>query len=247
MKFDISKPPTTDDSGPTYEPLASGVYHVKCVGAKIAPSKFADEKTGEYREELTLIWDLMQKVSHPESPSKEYSDRLYQHMSPYAGLTNAGTPSKFLAFMQQLAGEGLINPADVYIADGEVADNQGDLLGIQRRLLVQKYQKRMGANAGQWGNKVVDILPLDGPVPVAEAVGAVPSRPIPAHTNDPSPYTEADIAAMNADELQGIAKAMSKDAGGRFLRRPYDTMNHAALVKQVLEMQNELDPTADLF
>ncbi len=241
--ININQPITTDENTSEYVPLESDTYRVKCVGARVAPSKFADDTTGEYREELTLVWELVEPVTHPDEPTKKYSDRLYQHMSTFWGNTKAGTPSKYTAFFQQLAAENLLKD-ECWIAGAGEADNQGDLINLERRVLVQKYQKTMGPNAGQWGNKIVDVLPLKRPTEARP----VPSRPAPAPPDaETGIYTEAEIRAMNADELLPIVKAMADDAGGRFKKRPYDTMNHAGLVKQALELQTELDPMTDVF
>jgi hypothetical protein len=237
MKFDVTKP-AESGSETEWIALPSNIYHMKCVGAKIAPSMYADEKTGEHREELTLVWECIDPLKHPESPSKEYKSRVYQRMAPFYGETARG-PSKFKMYIDQLWSEKLIRQ-EFEVVEGETADNQGDLVGIERRVMVSNYPLTMGPNKGKPANKVLEILPLDPDTPLANAERPVASRPAPEPQEERAIYTEAEIRAMSADELCHIAKNLAEEAGGRFRKRLYDTMKHGALVDQVMELQEVL-------
>jgi hypothetical protein len=133
--------------------LETDVYRMKIVRAHIEVDQYAEKrKDGTQPEKLVLCWEVSE--AGPEQDEDVVGLSVWQRMNPYYGTIREGGVSKFKAFLDSLAEQGLIelDPAAGFDTDS--------LIGLEQRVGVEKYIKTMGPNAGQPGNRVVSILPL---------------------------------------------------------------------------------------
>lgn len=233
MRFDVTQTIETDET--EWIPRPSGLYHLRCVEAQIAPSQFPDKKTGELRDELTVVWKFLDAPQHPEAPKKDYWQVLYDHMPPIPGSGPRG-PYRFKQFIDRLYELKLI-PREYEIAGPGEDPKQGDLVGIEIAGMIKNQPLTMGPNVGRPTNKLVDWLPIEElprgrssgitppatPAPPAEPP-AVPRRT--AYTpptaqpadpfNDPANAGEppdAMLTDMSRDELIDYAKTLADEYG----------------------------------
>jgi len=139
MRIDRTKPQTSSGGG-EYELLETDVYEMKIVEAKLEDDTYNPREDGSFPTKLVITWE------EPESGT-----RVWQRFNPYYGTTKDGAPSKFMAFVDLLADQGLLN---------DQFDVETDLVGIRQRVSVEKYIKSMGPNKGKPGNRVTAVLPL---------------------------------------------------------------------------------------
>jgi hypothetical protein len=212
--FDTTKPQTRDNDG-GWTPLATGTYVMEIESAQVAPSPFEDDN-GEHQEELTLTWKLAEWLPEYEAAGYEPGQKVFQRMRTWYGTGKRGD-SKLKTFIDPLVAEGLI-PAAFNVAGPDDEPNQGDLVGIRRRVMVENYAKTMGANKGQPGNRVLAVAPLQatrtvpGPAPVVTTsrtpAPAAPPRPAPRPTPSAiDPDAEDDLpleGPTTIDDLQGV-------------------------------------------
>jgi hypothetical protein len=186
--IDTTKQQETDTTT-TYAPLETDAYLMKITSAQIAPSMYENDR-GEKPEEVTIVFELLEEVTHPD-PNMKYKDRQYWRMKNFYGDLRSGGPSKLKAFIDGLIAEGKIN-SEVFIA-GETDDPAvGDLIGIQRRVMIEKYTIGQGTNAGKPGNKVLAVTaPKNTGTPFA-----VNSKTI----DSPQRFTKP--AAVNLDDIE---------------------------------------------
>lgn len=150
--FNTNNPETTD--GQEWEPLATGQYLMKIAEAQVAPSPFENEDGG-HDDQLKIVWELAEWLPEYENNNYKQGQRVYQQMRPWYGSGKRGD-SKFKQFVDGLLAQGLIKP-EFYIADADNASNQGDLIGIKQLVMVERYIKGQGKNAGQPGNRVLAV------------------------------------------------------------------------------------------
>lgn len=240
-QFDVTKPETT--TADDWTPLATGQYVMEIAEAKIAPSPFPDND-GEIRDRLTVVWKLAEWSSEYAAAGYEQGQKVFQQFNPWYGETKKGA-SKFKQFVDPLINEGLI-PKQFYIADGEVASNQGDLIGIKRRVMVEHYLKSMGPNKGQPGNRVLAVTPLKngrpGQVDLAEVDAA------------DAAVVAKEVEGMTHAETIDYARTLARECGSFWAKRnDWDKLAPKALQNDIKRMQSYLnratasDPNEDLF
>lgn len=160
--------------------LETDVYRMKIVRATIEADQFAEKrKDGTQPDKLVLCWEVSE--AGPEQDEDVVGLSVWQRMSPYYGTIREGGVSKFKAFLDSLADQGLIE------LDPSAGFDTDSLIGIEQRVSVEKYTKTMGQNAGQPGNRVSAILPLKRKA----------AKPAPAKRNVPV----ADDASDESDDL----------------------------------------------
>lgn len=259
--IDTTKPQESDTST-SYAPLETDAYLMKITSAQIAPSMYEDDR-GQKPLEVTVVFELLDELTHPDAGMK-YKDRQFWRMKYFYGDLRSGGPSKFKAFIDGLLAEGKISN-EVYIA-GETDDpKQGDLIGIQRRVMIEKYTITQGKNAGQLGNKVLAVT-----APKSNGHQPVPTftKPAPVSLDDIEEaerktrlkylediYTSIDDPSWTAEQLAETALDFSG-----FLQHPdwaakkYSTRNAVQLRGDVKAMWGMIqraelarDPNATVF
>jgi hypothetical protein len=255
-----------------YVAFDSGTYRMKIVAAKVAPSIYENERTKEHDDMLTVTWQLCEPLKHPESPEVEFKDRVYHSIRYWYGEGASG-PSMLKQFLDRLIAEKAISPR-VYVADGDNADNQGDLIGIERDVMVSKHIIGKGPNKGKYGNKIVEVLPLNGqstpapiaPKPAVPAPPAIPRRTAVTTTNGtpaapkvipPAKYfddmlAEADDPALPMEQLIEIDAEFRRYAGGFWTTKerasePDELRNQLRrMLGMITRNRNEAQPEEDL-
>lgn len=254
-KYDTSAP--QESTTQEWHPLETGEYTMKIAGAKVAPSIFEDED-GNHREELTLTWELAEWTPEYDDASYQPGQKVFQRMPPWYGVSKTRGDSKFKQFIDQLRKDNLI-PTEFWIAGAEDADNQGDLIGITRRVMVEKYIKQQGKNAGQPGNRVLAISPLkkhngsNAPSPPQHA--PTPSQAMttfnkPAASEPDLPWNPTD--SPERADLISEAQTLAKECGGFWLRKRFEEEPDEEIQHMIGRMQNYLkrsasDPNEELF
>jgi hypothetical protein len=145
--FNVAEPQQSDAQ--EFVPLATGEYPMIIKEASIGPSAFADDR-GEFPEQVSITWQLDgTKAEQAEWEEAGYypDQKVYQRMSSFFGNTKSGNPSKFYGLIQSFVEQGLLTP------EFEIEH----LVGIRQRVLVEKYTKQQGKNAGQPGNRVLAV------------------------------------------------------------------------------------------
>jgi hypothetical protein len=133
--------------------LDTDVYRAKIAEAKIEEDRFGEPQSdGSLPLQLVVRWEVTEVTD--EQDEEAIGCAVWQRINPWYGVTRAGPPSKFKAFIDALREQGLIPDFD------PIAFDPGILDGIEQRISVEKYLKGKGANAGQPGNKVTAVLPL---------------------------------------------------------------------------------------
>lgn len=251
-------------------PLETDQYVLEITEAQIAPSKFEDDKKpGQYPLELRIVWELAEWNEDYEAAGYEQGQRVYQHMRWFWGDTKEGVPSRSKQFILDLVNDGLIPPRPWIAGEGEAA-NQGDLIGVKRRATVEKYRKTKGVNAGQPGNRVVALAPLQRRPPAArpQPTPQQPRQPTTTASQGMTRISKADFGPMDDPAVAGedetlpggqtrqqaleYARTLAKQAGGRWEQRNFDVMPTDKLAASIRYMERFLeslnsDPSADLF
>lgn len=155
-KFDVTQPQQRDSDN-EWTPLDTDSYIMKITAAKIAPSRFANDD-GEFPDQLTVVWSLADWNQDYDDAGYQAGQKVFQQMAPWYGEGRKGA-SKLKQFVDPLIAEELI-PAQFEIAEGDTPETEGDLIGITRQVMVEKYLKTMGANKGQPGNRVMAVTKL---------------------------------------------------------------------------------------
>jgi hypothetical protein len=155
--IDRTKPQSSGNGDGTFELLETDVYVMEIKSAKLEEDQFGEpDDAGNKPIKLVLRWE-----------DEESGNAVWQRFAPYYGTKRDGTPSKFMAFIDSLAEQGLLP---------DQFDMEEDLPGIRQRVSVEKYIKTMGANKGQPGNKVIAVMTLKRKVTPKSAKAA----PVPA-------------------------------------------------------------------
>lgn len=135
------------------ELLETDVYRMKIARAVIEENQYADPLAdGTKPDQLVLTWEVTEPIG--EQDDEVVGLAVWQRINPYYGPVRDGGVSKFKAFIDSLAEQGLLkdfNPAEF---------DTDDLVGLEQRVSVENYIKSQGPNTGKPGNKVVAILPL---------------------------------------------------------------------------------------
>lgn len=153
--FDSTQAPETS-AETEWVPVPTDKYRLRIIKAWIGKSKrFFDEKTGEPNEELTLVFELINKLTHPQAPDKQYRDRLYWSMAPVRSVNKTtGVPSKFKALTDELIAAGMI-PPQFEVVDREEKAETGHLVGLELDVFVDCYAK----SDGKLTNRVLRAMP----------------------------------------------------------------------------------------
>lgn len=184
--FDLTKP--EESEGGEWTPLATGEYVMKIAEAQVAKNPFPNDD-GEFDDQLKITWELAEWNPDYEAAGYQQRQKVFWQMRPWYGSGKRGD-SKFKAFIDDLKRQELIkNINDMYIAGEKEAPNQGDLIGITQRVMVEYYVKTMGKNAGQPGNRVLAVAPPRK------------SSPTPA-TSQTNGDTESDYHAQLYDQFK---------------------------------------------
>ncbi len=249
----------TEESTSTFTPLETGEYVMRITKAQIAPSIFANDK-GSFDDELKLRWELAEWNSDYEDAGYEENQAVFQQMRPWLGTTSKG-PSKFKQLIDQLLEERLI-PEDFWIAGEGEDDTQGDLIGVRRRVMVEKYTKSKGQNAGKPGNRVLAWAPLK---PQPRKPQAAQAAPQPSRSMLPPEYNGKDLSDLeqcfngvaegfivDKPDLVKVAKDMAWQAKGFWLKRDFEKANETQLAQMIKSMWTAIqransDPNEPLF
>ena len=133
--------------------LESDTYRMQIKRATIELDTYAEpRKDGSQPEKLVLCWEVT--AASDEQDESVIGASVWQRMAPYYGDVREGGPSRFKEFIDSLVAQGLIE------LDIEAGLDPEDLVGIEQRVTVEKRVKTMGANKGQYGNRVAAVLPL---------------------------------------------------------------------------------------
>jgi hypothetical protein len=236
-----------------WTPLPTGEYVMICADAKIAPSPFeSTDRPGEHDDELTLRWELAPDALTPdlEALGIQAKQAVFERMRPWYGTGKRGD-SKFKARIDSYAAQGLVGD-DVWIAGPEDAGNQGDLVGIKQRVMVERYTKTMGANKGQPGNRVLAVAPMrNGSTPAAstpQPATAAQSRAVTAPAADIPPASYLDTLLDQAgdpsitnEEVVAIAQEMQQYAGPMFAKLNLATYDAVKLQPMLGRMKKAID------
>lgn len=159
--------PATGGGG--YEVLPTDTYVMTIAEAAMEDDKFASpDRDGNQPQKLVLTWEVSKLSPEQEDAGIKLGEKVWHRINPYFGTVKDGGPSKFMAFVQSLVGQGLLPSGDF---------TPSDFVGITQRVLVEEYIKTMGANAGKPGNKVTSVAPL--------TVQRRPQRPMVQPANTP--------------------------------------------------------------
>jgi hypothetical protein len=126
--------------GGNREPLESDVYEATIKSCKYQVSQYKRDD-GSEQMEYWITW-----------VEKESQNFLSQYFNEWYGVSAKGVPSKWKAFLDKLYNQGLI--------DSNQFDPETALVGITQRIAVEKYIKTKGTHAGEWGNKITNVMPL---------------------------------------------------------------------------------------
>jgi len=133
--------------------LETDVYRAKIAEAKIEEDRFGEPlNDGSLPLQLVVRWEVTEVTD--EQDEESVGCAVWQRLNPWYGITRAGPPSKFKAFIDALQAQGLIPDFNPNAFDPSILDE------IEQRISVEKYIKGKGTNAGQPGNKVTAILPM---------------------------------------------------------------------------------------
>lgn len=247
-KFDVTQPQQRDGDN-EWTPLATGQYLMKIAGAKIAPSPFAEKQTdfatGQevevFPDRLSITWKLSDWNEEYAEAGYEAGQKVFQQFNPWYGESKKG-PSKFKQFIDPLITEGLI-PAQFEIAEKDMPETDGDLIGITRSVMVENYAKTMGPNKGQPGNRVLavtaprtirstvkEVIKNGGRVDLAE-VDASDTTLIPPRDSDGATHAE----------MLSYAKSLAKECGGMWASKTdWDQASGGILRMRIARMETQL-------
>lgn len=274
--FDSTAPQTGKERD--YALFETGEYPMTIVAAKVAPGKFPNKQSGEIEDELTITYEL-----DPETPEQEADFdtagykmengwmRAWDHMPPWFGDGRRG-PSKLKARVQPFIDRGLV-PAAFHVAEADQPEDQGDLIGLKVRVMIEKYTKTMGPRAGEYGNRVLAVNPRQKAAPKVATPrdnGLVRHGP-PTRAPQPGPdehlpmgggegfrehlaklYAQVEAGQITKkDELTELAKDMASEAKGFWPDKNFDAMGSRELIFQIRTMwkqiTNPADPNEELF
>lgn len=238
MKFDITKPQESNDSD--WTPLATGQYLMKIVDAKIAPSPFANDD-GLFPDRLTIIWKLAEWNEEFAAAGYEAGQKVFQQFNPTLNPSAKG-PSKFRQFIEPLIEEGLI-PQEFEIAEGDTPGTEGDLVGITRAVMVERYAKTMGPNVGQPGNRVLAVTaPRTVKTTTKEYVkngGRADLAEVDAA--DAAIAAPSDLDGATHGEMLSYAKSLAKECGGIWIAKTdWDKASDGILRARITRMEKQL-------
>jgi hypothetical protein len=259
---------TPETSTSDFTPLATGEYLMKIATARVAPSVFPNKK-GQFDDFLKIRWQLAEWSPEFEEAGYERDQAVFQDIRYWNGVTAAGVDSHLRQFILPLIKEGLV-PEEINIAGADDPDDQGDLIGIVRRVLVVCEPKQEGPNKGKLGNKVRGIAPprkqlpsgkvdlndtdeLD-PMPGPVTRNGARSAPQGWTTKDAHKWIAAALEPETTDveELREYANDVSGFAGGFWAKRDFSDYTLEQLKDAFGRMKNYIDrsqgdPNEDLF
>lgn len=134
---DRTKP--QEGGGSSGEVLEDGIYYAEIIEVSYRP------RVGQYAKE----GDMEYNIKWAEKDSGKW---LWTNYNPYYGTTSRG-PSKWKEFIDSLFDQGLLV--------NDQFDPTVELVGIEQRVMVEKYIAKSGKNAGNETNKIVKVKPLD--------------------------------------------------------------------------------------
>jgi hypothetical protein len=249
--FNINTPQQSDAA--EFVPLATGEYPMIIKEASIGPSAFADDR-GEFPEQVSITWQLDgTKSEQAEWEELGYlvDQKVYQRMSSFFGNTKSGNPSKFYALVQSFVEQGLL-PAEFEIAD---------LVGIRQRVLVEKYIKQQGKNAGQPGNRVLAAMTRSARVNLDDAddIAPTPQKQTGTITDD-TPIIDLTLPpelhdldkTMTVHDLRQYAELVGAEAGGFYAKQNWNKLKIEDLIRLTagavrFVAGHKDDPNKDLF
>lgn len=238
MRFNVNQPQQRDGDS-EWTPLATGQYLMKIAEAKIAPSPFENDD-GEKPDELTIVWQLADWNEEYAEAGYQSGQKVFQRFNPWYGESRKG-PSKFKQFIDPLIQEGLI-PPEFEVAQDDLPANQGDLIGLTRRVMVEHYTKSMGVNKGQPGNRVLAVTSLPRAKGTVKEVvrngGKVDLADVDATDGPTAP---SDRNSMTHSELVGYAQSLAAEAGGEWAgKQDWDTASDGILRARITRMEKAL-------
>jgi hypothetical protein len=176
--------------GQSYEAFPADTYFCEIKSADLELSKFKDDKTGEDKYQIAIVWEVYQLTEDQEAEGLTTGKWFRQWFSPYYGETKNG-PSLFKAFIDALRAQGHLDGFDPNDFDTD------DLIGIKQKVTVTEKPKADGTMT----NKVTGVSPLkpqrrQAAQPAPAAKPAAPAAP--ARRNVPQPVA---VGADDGEEL----------------------------------------------
>ena len=171
----------SNSTGTQYELLETGIYRMKIVKSTIEENRLDEPRPdGTYSLQHVVTWEVSGLIGDQDDESI-IGTQVWQRINFWYGDTKNGPPSKLKAWVDKIRAQGLVEEFNPSAYDPEL------FIGVEQRVNVQQYIKTMGKNAGQPGNKVIDVLPLK-PVKKAPQAAATPpagvQRKRPATTDE---------------------------------------------------------------
>lgn len=255
-RFDTTAPAPETEA--TWTPLETAVYPMKIIEAKIAPAHFPDDR-GDHPDYLTIVWALNPKTQEQKAEftaaGYESGQKVWQRIKWYLGNTKTGAPSRARQFLDQFIADGDI-PANVDIAIGDEPATSGDLVGIERYVVVEKYLKEQGDNAGMPGNRVKALLAKK----TADGSAARSPTPTQAMTrgntairqqqqDEELPWNPPELTPER-EQLLSEARTLAKTAGGHWLNKRFHEEPDDELRHMIGRMERQIernDPNRPLF
>lgn len=174
--------------GESYEAYPADTYFCEIKSADLELSKFKDDKTGEDKYQIAIVWEVYQLTEDQHNEGLNTGKWFRQWFSPYYGETKNG-PSLFKQFIDGLRNQG-------HLADFDPAEFDTDeLVGIKQKVTVTEKPKADGTMT----NKVTGVSPLKPQRrQAAQPAPAAPAKPAaPARRNVPQPV------AVGAEDGEG--------------------------------------------
>lgn len=166
--------------------LPTDSYRMKCIESKLEDDTYSKpNRDGTLPQKIALTFEVTTLTDEQEDLATERGEewdkvRIWHRFNPFYGDVRAGGPSKFKAFLDNLATWSLLN------LNIEAFD-PASLEGIELKCSVEEYIKTMGTNAGQPGNKITAFAPV-------RLKGAKAPR------NTPQPVNVADVAPAAVED-----------------------------------------------
>lgn len=139
--------------------LPTDSYRMKCIESKMEEDTFGKpNKDGSLPLKMVLTFEVTTLTDEQEEIAGERGEdwdkvRIWHRFNPYYGNVQAGGPSKFKEFLDNLVTWGLLN------LNLEAFD-PASLEGIELKCSIAEYTKTMGTNVGQPGNKITAFAPV---------------------------------------------------------------------------------------
>lgn len=165
---------TGDTAGESYEAYPADTYYCEIEKADLELSKFKDDKTGEDKYQLAVVWSVYQLTEDQAEAGLTTGKWFRQWFTPWYGDTKNG-PSKFKQFIDSLRAQGHLGGFD----EAERVIDTDWLLGIKQKVTVTEAPRADGTMA----NKVAGVSPLKpqrrqpAAQPAPAAKPAAPARP----------------------------------------------------------------------